>query len=123
MPLSQKLEDKLSEIVLEIVSVNEDVFSLAQKYVDEGIIPQTYRDNALHIALATYNEADALISWNFKHMVKLKTIRGVIREKNYERMKHLSVKEQIKIIQTEAEPIKKRLLEKMKKKELPALDR
>lgn len=77
MPLSQKLEDKLSEIVLEIVSVNEDVFSLAQKYVDEGIIPQTYRDDALHIALATYNEADALISWNFKHMVKLKTIRGV----------------------------------------------
>ncbi len=77
MPLSQKLEDKLSEIVLEIVSVNEDVFSLARKYVDEGIIPQTYRDDALHIALATYNEADALISWNFKHMVKLKTIRGV----------------------------------------------
>ncbi len=77
MLLSQKLEDKLSEIVLEIVSVNEDVFSLAQKYVDEGIIPQTYRDDALHIALATYNEADALISWNFKHMVKLKTIRGV----------------------------------------------
>ena len=28
-------------------------------------------------ALATYNEADAVISWNFKHMVKLKTIRGV----------------------------------------------
>jgi len=24
-----------------------------------------------------FNEADALISWNFKHMVKLKTIRGV----------------------------------------------
>ncbi len=46
-----------------------------------------------------------------------------IREKNYERMKHLSVKEQIKIIQTEAEPIKKRLLEKMKKRELPAPDR
>ena len=77
IPSPQELEDKLSEIVLEVVSVNEDVFSLAQKYIDEGIIPQTYRDDALHIALATYNEADALISWNFKHMVKLKTIRGV----------------------------------------------
>jgi len=77
IPSPQELEDKLSEIVSEIVSVNEDVFSLAQKYVDEGIIPQTYQDDALHIALATYNEADALISWNFKHMVKLKTIRGV----------------------------------------------
>lgn len=77
IPSPQELEYKLSEIILEIVSVNEDVFSLAQKYVEEGIIPQTYRDDALHIALATHSEADALISWNFKHIVKLKTIRGV----------------------------------------------
>ncbi len=77
IPSSQELENKLSEIVLEIVSVNEEVFSLAQKYIDEDIIPQKYQDDALHIALATYSQADALISWNFKHMVKLKTIRGV----------------------------------------------
>ncbi len=77
MPSPQELEVQLSEIILEIVSVNEDIFSLAQKYIDEGIIPQKYQDDALHIALATYNEADALISWNFRHMVKLKTIRGV----------------------------------------------
>jgi predicted nucleic acid-binding protein len=77
IPSSQELEEKVTEIVLEIVSVNEDIYSLAQKYVDEGIIPQKYQDDALHIALATYNEADALVSWNFKHMVKLKTIRGV----------------------------------------------
>jgi predicted nucleic acid-binding protein len=77
MPSAQELEDRLSELVVEIVSVNEDIFALAQKYIDEGIIPQKYQDDALHIALATYNEADAVISWNFKHMVKLKTIRGV----------------------------------------------
>ncbi len=76
-PLAQNLEDKLTELVLEIVSVNEDVYLLARKYIDEGITPQIYQDDALHIALATFNEADALISWNFKHMVKLKTIRGV----------------------------------------------
>jgi hypothetical protein len=46
-----------------------------------------------------------------------------IRERNYERMKKLFVKEQIKIIRSEAEPIKKRLLDKMKKRELPAADR
>ena len=76
-PSSQELENKLAEIVVKIISVNEDIFSLAQKYIEEGIIPQKYQDDALHIALAAYNEADALISWNFKHMVKLKTIRGV----------------------------------------------
>ena len=77
VPSSQQLEDRLAEIILKIVSVNEDIYSLAQKYIDEGIIPQKYQDDALHIALATYNEVDALISWNFKHMVNLKTIRGV----------------------------------------------
>lgn len=76
-PSSQELEEKLAEIVMEVVSVDEDVYSLSQKYIDEGIIPQKYQDDALHIALATFNEADALISWNFKHIVKLKTIRGV----------------------------------------------
>jgi len=44
----------------------------------------------------------------------------LIREINYEKMKLLSVKEQIKIIQAEADPIKKRLLDKMKKREIPA---
>jgi hypothetical protein len=42
-----------------------------------------------------------------------------IREKNYERMKKMSVKDQIKTIQAEAEPIKKRLLEKMRKRAMP----
>ena len=43
-----------------------------------------------------------------------------IREANYERMRQLSVKEQILLIKSEAEPIKKRLMERMKKRELPA---
>ncbi|MDI6745130.1 MAG: hypothetical protein QMD07_07115 [Thermodesulfovibrionales bacterium] len=46
-----------------------------------------------------------------------------LREINYERMKKLSVKEQIKTIQAEAEPLKKRLLEKIRKRELPTADR
>ena len=58
-------------------------------------------------------------------MSESKTMKQLhsIREKNYERMKKLPVKEQIKIIQTEAEPLKKRILDKMKKKELPATGR
>ncbi|GEM_PF-3403273 len=43
-----------------------------------------------------------------------------MREANYERMRRLSVKEQIMSIKSEAEPIKKRLMERMKKRKLPA---
>lgn len=58
-------------------------------------------------------------------MSESKTMKQLhtIREKNYERMKHLSVKEQIKIIQTESELIKKRILDKIKKRELPSTGR
>ena len=38
-----------------------------------------------------------------------------IREQNYERMKKLSVKDRIAAIHREAEPLKKRLLDKVKK--------
>lgn len=50
-------------------------------------------------------------------MTESKTMKQLhsIREKNYDRVKHLSVKEQIKLIQSEATPIKKRILGKMKK--------
>lgn len=53
---------------------------------------------------------------NQKNMKQLHSIR----EANYERMRQLSVKEQILSIKSEAEPIKKRLMERMKKRELPA---
>ena len=46
-----------------------------------------------------------------------------LREKNYERMKKMHLKDQIKTIQSEAEPIKKRLLEKMRKREASAAGR
>jgi len=32
--------------------------------------------DCLHIALATINKADFLISWNFKHIVSVQRIRG-----------------------------------------------
>jgi len=55
----------------------DEAVDLAQQYIDVGIIPVKYEDDALHIALATILDCSAIISWNFTHMVKLKTINGV----------------------------------------------
>lgn len=46
---------------------------LAGIYVGEGIIPLRYRDDALHIAVASIAEMHIILSWNFQHIVKLKT--------------------------------------------------
>ncbi|MBL7132080.1 MAG: PIN domain nuclease [Candidatus Omnitrophica bacterium] len=57
----------------EILEVNNEIDALAEKYINEKIIPVTYRDDALHIALTSVNGLDILVSWNFKHLVKHKT--------------------------------------------------
>lgn len=55
----------------------DEAVDLAKQYVAEGIIPAKYQDDAFHIALATVLDCSAIVSWNFTHMVKLKTIIGV----------------------------------------------
>jgi len=51
---------------------------LADRYITEGLIPRKYDDDAVHIALASVYELDAIVSWNFEHMIKKKTKKGVI---------------------------------------------
>jgi len=51
-----------------------EIKRLADIYVAEGIIPAKYSTDALHIAAATVNDLDFVASWNFKHIVKRKTV-------------------------------------------------
>ena len=56
---------------------NEEVYYLAEKYLDAKIIPRKFEEDAVHIAYAVVNNLDAVISWNMRHIVKLKTRWGV----------------------------------------------
>lgn len=76
-PKKTILNEYMERIEYEEILLNEEILSLAQKYIDEGIIPVKYRDDALHISSASVYNSNAIVSWNFKHMVKLKTIIGV----------------------------------------------
>ncbi len=48
---------------------------LADKYIKEKAITKKSHEDALHIAIATVNKVDVLVSWNFKHIVNLDRIR------------------------------------------------
>ena len=39
-------------------------------------MPAASRVDALHVALASVARADAVVSWNFEHLVQLRRIRG-----------------------------------------------
>lgn len=55
----------------------DEVFELADQYVNGKIIPRKYRKDAVHLAVAAYHKIPIVVSWNFKHMVKPETRRGV----------------------------------------------
>jgi predicted nucleic acid-binding protein len=67
--------DRLPQASLEIVTVREEALRLASAYVQEGIVGPSSLDDAVHVAIATVAACDAIVSWNFKHIVRLDRIR------------------------------------------------
>jgi len=66
----------LDEIDYERVESNSDTVSLASKFVDFGVLRQKSFDDCRHIAAALLSECDIIVSWNFKHIVNARTIKG-----------------------------------------------
>ena len=75
----QPLRNKMLEAVSGFtVLPNTDIAKrLAGVYVEQGIFPEKYFDDALHVAIASTNQIGILLSWNFTHLVKVKTRRMV----------------------------------------------
>jgi N12 class adenine-specific DNA methylase len=69
--------NKLTYNLLNTAGVDEnEAQRLADMYIAKGIIPQKYVTDALHIATATVQKFDFVVSYNLGHIVKLKTIIG-----------------------------------------------
>jgi predicted nucleic acid-binding protein len=60
----------------EFLDTTDEAVDLATEYITEKVVGQTSYADCLHIALATINRADFLVSWNFKHIVNVQRIRG-----------------------------------------------
>ena len=58
-----------------LLPVTPAVVRLVASYQSKRILPSRYSADMTHIALATLAEVDALVSWNFKHIVRLEKIR------------------------------------------------
>lgn len=72
-----KLLDYLKEIQFQTVEITDKTMKLAEKFIDFGVLKKKSFDDCQHIAAAIVSDCDIIISWNFKHIVNVKTIRGV----------------------------------------------
>jgi hypothetical protein len=69
----EKMFALIGEYNIAVLTVSEEAEKLADIYVSESVIPEKYRTDGVHIAVATVNNMDMIISMNFQHIVKRKT--------------------------------------------------
>lgn len=76
---SQAVKDILLSIpqrVIEVVKITPEVLQLRDAYINEGVVTSKSINDATHVAAATIARADPIISWNFKHIVRLDKMKG-----------------------------------------------
>ena len=90
-PKRSLLYDYLGKIAYTSLKASEESTRLTQEIIDLAILKQKSFSDCQHIAIAVVNGCDLLLSWNFKHMVNIKTIRGVKAVTNLEGYKGIEI--------------------------------
>jgi predicted nucleic acid-binding protein len=86
--LVRGIDNDYAEFVMEM----DNAVELATEYISEKVVGHTSYSDCLHIALATINQVDLLISWNFKHTVNIQRIRGYNSINIKNGYKHLEIR-------------------------------
>jgi predicted nucleic acid-binding protein len=63
-----------TEIV--VIDIDSDIEALRDAYMEAGIVGKSSFDDAEHIAVASVEKVDLVVSWNFKHIVHFDKIKG-----------------------------------------------
>jgi len=88
--------DEILSLGPELLEITEEATALAAQYSAHAALPVKFYNDLLHIALATVADVDVLVSWNFKHIVRLEKIlifNGVNLELGYKQLQIYSPRE------------------------------
>lgn len=66
-----RLTDLLKEYNPTELEITSEVYKLANKYIKAGILPRKAHSDAIHAAITSIYNLDALISWNCKHLANM----------------------------------------------------
>lgn len=75
--LKEKILEKIRKVPLEIISEDETSADLLEIYEKGSFIRRTARLDLRHLAVSVINGADAVVSWNFRDIVNVRTRRAV----------------------------------------------
>jgi predicted nucleic acid-binding protein len=66
----------IPQSAIEVVNITSEILQLRDDYINGGVVTSKSINDATHVAAATVARADAIISWNFKHIVRLDKMKG-----------------------------------------------
>lgn len=91
--VNENLRGKLISLTTDfkILKINKRIQELAGIYIENEIFSARYFADALHVAIASFYEIAYLISWNFEHLVKVKTRRMVNSVNILEGLKEIEI--------------------------------
>ena len=72
----KEIKSKIPSDCYRYLDLDDESRELAELYIKEKILGKTSLDDAYHIAIATVNRLDVLVSWNFKHIVNYDKIKS-----------------------------------------------
>lgn len=75
-PRVRAVLESISPEHIEFADLNLDMMALRDAYLAAGVVGPRWKEDALHVAAASVTGVDAIVSWNFKHIVRLDRING-----------------------------------------------
>ncbi len=93
------VKNKYAELIdlnAEFTEISEDSLILLSAYQQHKVLGEKYRNDMLHISLATVAGVNILTSWNFRHIVhfdKIRAFNAVNIENGYKELEIYSPRE------------------------------
>lgn len=53
---------------LQSLEITDEVLAIAESYIRHRLMPEPTSGDALHLAIASVNEVDYLLTWNIRHL-------------------------------------------------------
>ena len=72
-PKRTKMLNLFQRYKINVLEIDQRAYDLSETYIEMGIIPQKFRIDGIHIAMAAIHNMDCIVSLNFHHINKLKT--------------------------------------------------
>ena len=98
----RQLMQLIKECNPQMLDITQEAVDLSKEYLSQKIIPEAKAEDALHVAVASVFEMDAVITWNNRHLAnlrKMEKINGINLREGYS--KHIELVNPMEVITDE----------------------